>query len=46
MEGLHYEQRRPDQKGVTLTLNFSPDQEALLETVADAAGLCVKCYCI
>lgn len=31
---------------VTLTLNFEPEQEAILEERARAAGLSPACYCI
>ncbi len=33
-------------KWVTLTLNFSDEQEAWLEKTAQAAGLSIKCYCV
>ncbi len=33
-------------KWVTLTLNFSPEQEAGLEKLAQAMGLSLKCYCV
>lgn len=33
-------------KWATITLNFSDEQEALLEKLAQAAGLSIKCYCL
>lgn len=33
-------------KWVTLTLDFTPEQEAVLEAGARTAGLSVKCFCV
>lgn len=33
-------------KWVALTLNFSDEQGALLEKLAQDAGLSLKCYCV
>lgn len=46
MNSTEETQGSEETKWITLTLDFTPEQEAQLQELADAAGMSLKCYCV